>query len=1195
MKSNHRPIVRLALLLAGLAILSATLFGQVLKGSISGTVVDPQGAVVSGAQVKAIHAATGAVLTTTTDSAGLFRFSLIPVGEYRIEISAQGFKTSTQSNISVAASRDSGVGTIALSVGEISTEVEVNATTPLIETTQSQITNTFTGNTLTTTAGITANEGLDNLALFVPGVVAARDNGFSNSNGGGGFSVNGLRGRNNDQQIDGQNNNDNSVGGPGLFVSDSEFVQQYVLISNQFGPEYGRNAGSVVNVITKSGSNAWHGSVYANENNTVMNSMTNFQRRFGTDANGNPLTSIPRANDEFAGFTVGGPMMKNKAFIFGGFDEEIVSQKSLFTTGLLTPTPQGLAALAACFPGSQSLQALQKFGPYGVSAGNPTPVVPEGGLVNASALCPAATFAGVERTLPTNAHIFNWLMRADVQLGSDTIVGRYLFNRNNFFNTDQGDAAAGFPISVPALSQAVLIGDTHNFNSHTVNEARLSFGRSNVQFGTNTIGTVPGINAVDQAITQTTFLDSTLLPFGLNPIFPQGRIVNTWQVQDNLNYVTGKHTIKAGMNYTYQKSPNIFLPNVNGVFRFADWDAFLQNTPNRVRVANGNPSLDFREHDTFIYGGDDWKVNRSLTVNLGLTWSYYGQPVNLFHDITTKRESNPATAFWNPAVPFNFRTSPSLSSVKNSWGPAIGFAYNPQWNNRFTGNGKTTIRGGYRLLYDPPFYNIYLNIANSAPVVFLQTFTGAAITPNMTLPASPFGPNVRNEVAGQLQRLVFDPRTNNETSVSHNFGPDKVHTWNLGIERELTNNSAVEVRYVGNHATNLFQTINGNPIVANNPFAPANVRPCTTPGIILGPGQTTNPALGRADCNQGIVRQRNNGAFSNYNAVQTEFRANNLFKQLSMRVGYTYSKDLDATSEIFSTGLAGNTLAFAQNPWNPSHAEYSFSGLDIPNQISLLFNEELPFLREQHGVIGHILGGWQVSANYVWATGQRYTPAQFGEEAALSQAALGRNPYDFNWLNAFAGTDLARPFVGNLSAPASSVGIFAGDACNFFTPSDPVVAAATAACNISPTTLISLNAANGSGAGVALDGNGNPIPAVAVNSKQVRYIVNAGVAQQVFGTPFGAPRNLSQDAAYNVFNASLLKSVRVAEHRTFEFRATALNVFNNSFFRSIDPFLEDAGVPPAPGVGFGDPTVTDNVPSGALGNRIIKVGLTFRF
>jgi len=303
-------------------------FGQVLKGSISGTVLDQQGAVVSGAQVKATQVETGQVLTTTSDNSGSFRFNLIPAGNYKVEVSAQGFKTSVQNNILVSAGRDSGLGAMKLSVGEASTTVEVTADAPLIETTQSQVTNTFAGTTLSTFAGVQENEGLDNLALFVPGVVSARDNGFSNTNGGAGFSVNGLRGRNNDQEIDGQNNNDNSVAGPGLFLSDTEFVQQYIIITDQFGPEYGRNAGSVVNIITKSGTNAWHGSIYGTESNSILNSMTNGEKQFINLADPN-RNHPPRLQDEFTGFTIGGPMVKNKLFMFGGFDNEIIKQHSI--------------------------------------------------------------------------------------------------------------------------------------------------------------------------------------------------------------------------------------------------------------------------------------------------------------------------------------------------------------------------------------------------------------------------------------------------------------------------------------------------------------------------------------------------------------------------------------------------------------------------------------------------------------------------------------------------------------------------------------------------------------------------------------------------------------------------------------------------------------------------------------------------
>ena len=1027
---------RLVLAIALLALCVVPSLAQVVKGSISGTVTDPQGAVVSGATVKAINEATSATLTTTSDSSGSFHFNLIPVGTYKVEMTAAGFKTTVQNNIIVAAGRDSGLGAIALTVGEVSTAIEVTAEAPLIETTQSQVTNTFSGTQLTTFAGITENQGLDNLALFVPGVVAARDNGFSNTNGGTGFAVNGLRGRNNDQQIDGQNNNDNSVGGPGLFVSDTEFVQQYILVTSQFGPEYGRNAGSVVNVITKSGSNTWHGSIYEHVNNTVLNSMTNFQKRFATDAAGNPLTSIPRANDEFGGFTIGGPVIKNKLFFFGGFDQQIISQSTLYTSPGNVPTLNGINTLSGCFPGSQSLLALKSFGPYAISSGNPTPF---GTFVdNTDPSCPGVELGGVERTLPTHTHNFNWVTRMDLQLANDSIMGRYLFNRGNNFNLDFGDAAAGFPVSVPALSQAVLLGDTHNFSTHVVNELRVGFNRLNVFFATNTLGTVPSANGIEQAISRATFTDPSLLPFGLNGAFPQGRIVNTWQGQDNLNWVRGKHTFKAGANYTYQRSPNTFLPNLNGAYRFADWQSFAANTPNRVRIAAGNPTLDFREHDTFIYAGDDWKIKQNLTLNLGLTWTYYGQPANLFNDQTTQRESNPATAFWRQDIPLSERTSPKLSAPTKSFGPSLGFAYTPSGGGFLTGHGKTVIRGGYRFLYDPPFYNIYLNIANSAPVVFLNTFTGSQITPSMVLPAHPFGPDVRTLLSPQLQKLVFDPRSlgAGEVTISPNFGPDKVNSWNFGVEREVTRNSAVELRYVGNHAYNLFQSVNGNPIVTGNSTAPPGLTGCASPQVLLGPGQTVNPALGRANCSQGLVLERNNGGFSNYQGLQAEYRANNLFKQLGIRAAYTYSRTLDNVSEIFSTGVAGNTLAFAQNPWDTGRGEYSFSGLDIPNQFSIAATEQLPFFKTEHGVIGHVLGGWSVSANYIWATGQRYTPLQtFGEAVSTAPS----NNYDAAFVANNIGVDVARPFVGNLNAPAALVGVYAGDACFMFGTGDPTV------------------------------------------------------------------------------------------------------------------------------------------------------------
>ena len=1163
--------------------------GQVIRGSISGTVVDPSGAVVSGAQVKAKNVETGTVFTSTSDGSGLFRLNLLPIGTYTVEITAQGFKTASQSGVIVGAGSDRGLGSVHLTVGEATATVEVNAEAPLIEATQAQVTNTFSGTGLSTFAGTQENQGLDQMALFIPGVSSTRSDNFSNTNGAG-FTVNGLRGRNNDQQIDGQNNNDNSVGGPGLFLSNPEFVSQYVVVTNNFGPEYGRNAGSVVNIITKSGGNAWHGSIFGNENSNFLNALSNTQRRFGKKPDGTPLTGPPRFNDEDTGFQINGPWIKNKLFFFGGFQDELVSANTIFSGGTFVPTPAGLATLNACYPTSQSLAAYNGFGPFSISAGNPqatnvqtTTVGGASSSVPTLAACPNVAFGFVQRTLPTPAHIFDFITKLDLQLGSDTISGRYVFNRNNNFNAT-GTGSTGYIGNVPDLNQQTYLAWTHNFTAHMVNEARVSYGRLNAEFGGNNFGnTLANVSQLSQAVTNISF-NSTFSGWGPATNLPQARIVNTWQAQDNWNYVLGKHQLKAGINWTYQRSPNIFLPNLNGQYRFTDFSAFIANTPNRVTIANGPSSLDFREYDTFLYVGDDWKISQALTLNLGLTWSNFGQPANLFNDITTQRESNASTAFWNPALPLSVRTFPKSDSYTKAFGPSIGFAYSPQWGGWLTGNGKTVLRGGYRIAYDPAFYNIYLNISTSSPFVFLQTFSANTFpflnASQFALPAVATGPNVRAALAGAITPGVFDPRTQNETTIPPSFQPDRVQSYSLGFEREITKNSAFEARYVGNHADNLFQTINQNPFIATLaakfPQFTTGLTPCPTTQEI-GPGAGTD--VGRVNCGIGSVRSRTNTGYSDYNGLQLEFRANNLFKQLTVRTGYSWSKTTDNASEIFSTGTAGNTSAISQNPLDFSKAEHGTSGLDFPQRWTITFTEQLPFFREQHGLVGHLLGGWALAAGYQLGSGQPFTASQVTE--ATNTAG---NLYDTTFFGAFFGTEPTRPFLGNPNAPINSVGIFAKDACRGIFGRVPSATSTNPACNTTnplfvANSLISVNALNTVGG----------VQTVAVTQNDVRFIINTASAQALFGTPFGnVARNSARDAITNLVNASVYKRIRLTEHTAFELHLTALNVLNHFNFASVDPFLQDAGNV-ASGNGFADPSVT-----GANGRRVL-IGGKFTF
>jgi len=1186
-----------------------TTHGQVAKGSVSGDLVDQQGAAVPEATVKLISKDTNQEFATTSDSAGLFRFSLLAVGTYRLEIAKQGFRKAVLDNVDVTAGADHGLGTIKLEVGEVTASVEVSAAAPLMENSEAQITNAFTAANIATFVGVLENQGLDNLALTVPGVVNNRDLGFSNTNGTG-FAVNGLRGRNNDQQIDGQNNNDNSVAGPGLFVSDPEFVQEYNITTSNFGAEYGRNSGSVVNIITKSGTNTVHGSVYATESNSVLNTLSNTQKAF------EGLKKPARFNDEFTGGTIGGPLWRDHVFFFGGFDNEIVSQQQVFSSGNLTPTPTGIATMLSCFGNTASIQALQTYGPYAVKGGNPTA---QGAATLfhvtdcTDGIARDIELNGIQRTLPTGSKSYNFPMKLDIQTAKNHFYGRYLYNRSTSFNTDAfGTAASGYPANVPALSQDYGFSWARTLTNRMANEFRASYGRLNVEFGGNSIGnTVPNQGSIGQAISQVVFDDPSLLSYGPATNAPQGRIVNTYQLQDNWSYFRGRHSFKAGVNYTEQRSPNKFLPNLNGQFRFPDWDGFSTNSPDRVRIASGDPNLPFRERDTFVYFGDDFKVKNNLTLNLGVTWSYYGQPANLFHD-RTLASAKSATPLWNPALPLSVTTFPSIPAPKNSWGPSIGFAWTPGGFGRLTGNGKTVVRGGYRLAYDPAFYNIYVNISSAAPNVLLNTLNSSntAVIPPML--ANPTGPNERTDLAPFLLRGQFDPRTFNETGITPDFGPQKTHEWSFGLQREIVSGAVLEARYVGNHATNLFQSINGNPkiagLAANFPnLVPAGDTPCTTPTTVLGPGQTSHPEIGRVDCNLGIVRTRTNTGYSDYNGLQLEFRSSQLWHQLALKTNYTFSKTTDNASEIFGTGAAGGTSAFAQSQVDFTKGEHGLSGLDFRHNWTISLYEEIPAFRSQHGIIGHVLGGWAVSGTYFITSGQAYTPIQSAlncfsvDRSALSfargfSANLGcllqssnSSFYDNPFTSAFIGADQSlRPFLANASAPTSSVGIFAGDAClNFGQWNSTGTTFSGPGCGLPTTQLISLNDINAN----------SPGKVTLVTNKDVRFIVNGQVADQQFGTPFGnAGRNTLHDAKTNIGNFSLYKTVKVKENFRVVWHMTMLNAFNHPNFSSIDPFIDNAGLAQE-GTGFANPSLTSGGLQTATGipGRSIRFGITLHW
>jgi len=1121
------------------ALVPLALQAQVTKGSISGTVVDQSGAVIGGATLKATDIHTGAVFQAVSDNSGAFRFSLIPPGTYRVNVTKDGFTTKLVQGVVVSTSQDTGLGAVSLSVGNAQETVEVSAaTTPLIETTQAQITDTFSSQQLEMFTNVNEDQGLDNLALLVPGVNATRDLNYADTNGVG-VSSDGVRGRANDQQIDGQNNNDNSVTGPALGVSDAEFVSEYQIVTNNFGPQYGRNGGSVIDVVTKSGTNNVHGSVYGYWTNNDLQALSSYQKSY------QDLTQQPRSNTEFGGFTIGFPIVKDRLFFFNGFDESLWHESEVYVSGTLTPTPAGLAEAGACsFVNSNALNALETYGAFGITTGGAhvygTPVAST--ISNGSTTCPIEE-GYVERAVPERSHLFNWLPRLDYSNGKDTFTARYILERNDYFDIPD-NGPGGWFYNEPSLAQAIKLGWTRALTVHMVNEFSVNYGRENTQFGGSSNNSDPSTGNIADGVANISTGQGNL-GYGPADNLPQGRIVNTWQLQDNYSYQLGNHDLIAGVNWTYQRSPNVFLPNINGTIDFNNWSDYLMNTPFQINIADGNDKLDFREDDTFLYAGDNWQVRPSLILNLGLTWSFYGQPANLFHQSDAALQAS-STPLWNPGLPLSVTTSPDLPSHYNLWGPGAGFA----WTPGFLGGGhKTTIRGGYRLAYDPPFYNIYLNMAEAAPQVLAQSLTNSAQIDGV-MPSNPIGPNVRSALSPYLVYGVADPRTYTEITVSPNFTADYVSTWSLGVQHELSNELVAEARYVGNHGGNQFQTVNDNPYLAG---LAANFPNQIPSGITLG-------ANGREDGTHYILRERTNTAWSDYDSLQTELRANDLFHQLLFSGSYTWSKTTDNASEIFSNGAAGVTTAISQNPLNYTSQEHGLSGIDIPQNFTLNFVEAVPFMKEQHSLMGHLLGGWNFSGAYFLASGQPYTPIQYYFDyyasGAYANPALGVTDYTFN--SAYgAGPDDLRPFLGSSKAPVSQVGAYAGDVCNFY---------GGASCGVAANTLISFNNANATSDGTV----------VTVTPQTVRYIMNGPMSEAANGTPWGnAGRNSARDAWTNSGDFSVIKSIRLRERMNAELRANFTDVFNTPNYSSVDPYLEDAGYNAAY-TGFGLNQVTSS-------------------
>ncbi len=1124
---------------------SSTAFGQgIVTGSISGTVQDPQGAVIASANISAVRVATGVKYSGQSDTQGYFEIRALPIGSYNLTIEASGFRKLVLSEVVVEAGKNTALGNRTLQVGSTAETVTVEAAAPLIESTTSQIGGTFDSKAVQALPN--GGAGFDNLVLYVPGVANNGSTNFSNTNGAA-IANNGLRGRSNNFQIDGQANNDNSVAGPLVFLSNPDAMAEVQVVSNNFSAEYGRNSGTVVNYITKSGTNSFHGSAYEFYEGDWDRSLTNGQKNpllgfcpagvaAGTKT---PFASscktpvIPRFVDNRFGGTFGGPVLRNRLWFFVGYQQEAQRAQTSATSSSLTPTPDGLNTLASTFTGNPAVAALQSFGPFAIKAGNPQPAgTTQNITVTDGTTTASVPFSFVNRVVGNNFDDRQIIGRGDWAITSkDHFFFRFIY-QNSTTAIGAGTVSSGAFVAVPAQDRQYGWDYTRTWNTNFVQQFRVSYGKGFFQFAGGQGFPQCTIEKVTACPPNIAFSDATglaFLAFGLATNLPQDRQVHNTQVQNNSTWTKGRHTFKFGGEWDHQSSPNHFLPSINGGFTFLSsgstnaFSEFLScsagsTCSSQLSLTDGPFNFNFKENDLAFYGQDDWRIRPNLTLNLGLRWEWDQQAINLLHDITVK---NVADGFWESGLSPDVTEIPHIPEDLNNFGPNIGFAWTPRIFKRFIGEDKTVIRGGYRIAYDPAYYNIYLNIATSAPVVNAGTLF------NVGVPSTLTGAGVQSAYLSQIPR-GGNPGARSQTRVSPDFHNPYVEQWSLGVERMVTSRISFETRYVGNHGVGNFQTINANPLICSAfaadgttctaglavqapQYIPSGVTPCTVAGAAAGSGSTTS--RGRVNCDFTLLRVRNNGAWSTYHGIQNELKIR-AFHGLTADVAYTFSKALDNTSEIFSS-TGGNSTPIAINPFDPNRAERGVSAQSYPHVVTTYWVYDLPWLRNQHGFVGQAFGGWQISGTYRYQTGVAVTPFQ---------ATNNGDPYcDASFNNNFIGADSCRPILTNPKAPFNTAGRY-----------------------INATQLINVSTcANTSSQYV-----GSSLCPL-ISPTDVHFVINNTFAVNALcgGDPFACTvgRNVTRTQPRNQIDLSLQKNFKLRERVNFTLRGDALNVFNYQF------------------------------------------------
>ena len=976
MSSPFRRLLLIALILVAFV---ASGIAQTSRGALTGVVTDPSGAVVGNAAVQLTNPATNTTRDTVTNSDGLYRFDSVELGTYTLKVTASGFKTYQASNVEIAANQTGRVDAKLL-VGSAEAEVvnvEGQSSMVALQATEEKRGATIAEMPLRELPIVGQNSV--NLILTLPGAVRS-DLGGSLDSGVG--SINGARARSNNFLLDGVDNNDISVTGPVNVMTNNDALQEVAVQTSNFSAEFGRAGGAVINQITKSGTNNLHGTaawVYRSERFDA----TTLPQRVGAGPGASLNEIKPPYKENIPAFTFGGPVYipglydgRNKTFFFVGAQWDRFSAGAGTTVFSNVPTPAGVAILQSLAPTCPNVGLyLKALNGITSPTGTPTSI---------SIAIPSATFAttgsctGTPRTGvtvpfgPAN-RVFDSIQlnnNNQVRIDHNASSRQFMSFRWHWNHTDFGQSAS--TVGISPLFDATDIekqlsgsfSDTYVISPTMTNEFRFNYGRALLD--------APVSSELGSSLARYTV--TGISSFGTTTTFPQGRVSNNFQYQDTVAKQAGAHSLRFGVEFLRQLARQLAPSNNRGTVAYANStgvtalanfiDDFSGNLGN-ITKQFGSPVYrpDLFRWSLFVQ--DSWKLGQTFTFNYGLRYENFGQPANIFR--------YPA---YSGTDPTKFAIPSKIGAPNKNFGPAIGFAWNPQSGPLafLHGNGKMVIRGGYQLSYDTFFNNLLSNMAAGAP----NNPSNIPIIGRQSTSLPRGFANLNSALLATVTSAGVDPLAGASNQFDPNITNPRYSHYSLGVQRELPSNMLLDVSYVGGLGRHLFDNL------TMNPFVPNATQTAT--------GARLYPAFGP-------ISMRASRATSNYNALQVELRrrfAATPVGSIQFTTNYTWSRNMDETSEVFVTNNQNSSNPSANPLLYPNGLQLDYGPSD--NDRRHVWNSTIIWdvRGPKTGALGQVLGRWSLAAIIPVSSGQPYSVIN-GADRDLDGSVAGDRPDIGNW------------------------------------------------------------------------------------------------------------------------------------------------------------------------------------------------------